>query len=349
MTYEQWKENYIDNIELKNMAKDDTIKTKQEKITELQDILVDMNEARRKHWNLMLTSKEDIIKFPQMKEMSFSVDLQSLDKRVIDSIVNNYKDLGNEYYTTLNHIGVFDQQDLLTRPNSGGYAFTKAKTLTGEIHFNQKILDDFDDYIETMRRCSEYGHIPKSINPENYKYYVSTHEFAHSIYNSNMLEKNLIGMNETIYKNFQKELKVMFEDYKIKINNIDINIKELNTKFVLNTENFTTEDSKTLKKLKTEREEIFVSSYAIRDNLEDEFMAECFSEAKLSKNPSKTSKDVLKLIDKYFKRQVLKMTSIPQCLMKCKYFENNLEFCEKYKQIAKEISNGKKECKEYKK
>jgi len=31
-------------------------------------------------------------------------------------------------------------------------------------------------------------------------------------------------------------------------------------------------------------------------------MAECFAEAKLSSNPSKTALEVLKLIDKYFKR-----------------------------------------------
>lgn len=299
-TYEQWKEKYVTKSK-----ESDTIKHNKlynEKVKELQDILVDMNEVRRKHWNLTLTSKEDITRFPQLKEMSFSVDLQGIDEKVIDSIIDNYKMLGNEYYTTLNHIGIFDQQDLLTRPNSGGYAFTKTKTLTGEIHFNQKILDNFEDYVETMKRCSEFGHIPKNIDPKNYKYYVSTHEFAHSIYNLNMHDKNLIGMNEAIYKNFQKELKVMFEDYKIKIKDIDINIKELNTKFVLDTEKFTTEDSRTLKRLKEEREEIFVSNYAIRDNLEDEFMAECFSEAKLSKNPSKTSKEVLKLIDKYFKR-----------------------------------------------
>lgn len=43
------------------------------------------------------------------------------------------------------------------------------------------------------------------------------------------------------------------------------------------------------------------------------------------------------------------MTSIPQCLMKCKYFKDNLEFCEKYKKISKEVASGTKICKEYEK
>lgn len=299
------KNNIIPNKNVTNSNKNAKINIKNtynNKIEELQDVLLDMNEARRKHWNLTLTSKEDIINFPQLKDMSFSVDLQNVDRKIIDAIICDYKKLGNEYYTTLTHIGIFDDKDLVIRPNSGGYAFTKVKTLTGEIHFNQKILSDFDDYIETMRNCSKFGHIPKNINPENYKFYVSTHEFAHTIYNSSMLEKNLIGMDNKIYKNFEKELSEKFKEYKAKINNINEEIEELNKKFVLDTKNYTAENKKRLKELKRRKDEIFVSNYAIRDDLEDEFMAECFSEAKLSSKPSKTSIEVLELIDKYFKR-----------------------------------------------
>ena len=277
-------------------------KSREEKIRELQDILVDMNEARRKHWNLNLTSKEDLSKFPQLKEMAFSVDLEGVDEKVIDAIIDNYRNLGSEYYTTLNHIGIFDDTDLVVRPKAGGYAFTKPKTLTGEIHLNQKLLSNFDDYVETMKYCSEIMHIPPNIEPKNYKYYVSTHEFAHTIYNNGMLEKNLIDMDTNIYKEFQKELKEKFITYKKNISNINDKIKKLNDKFIFDTSNYTEQDAKMLKDLLKQKKEIFVSNYAIRDDSEDEFMAECFSEAKLSQKPSKTSKEVLELINKYFKR-----------------------------------------------
>lgn len=302
MKYDDWYKKYVQNqSNLQNEAKNAKIKTHSEKIQELQNILMDMNEARRIHWDLSLTSKEEMLN-SSFKDLAYSIDLEGIDEKVIDTIIENYKQLGNEYYTTLNHIGIFDDEYLLAKPNSGGYEFTGVKTLTGEIHFNQTMLDDFDDYVETMKNCSEFGHISKSINPENYKYYVPTHEFAHSIFNSGMVGKNLIGMDENIYKNFGKELEKMFEQYKTRINEIDSQLKALNSKFVLNTENFTSEDSAKLKALKKEQQEIFVSNYAIRDNLKDEFMAECFAEAKLSSNPSKTALEVLKLIDKYFKR-----------------------------------------------
>lgn len=302
MKYDDWYKKYVQNqSNLQNEAKNAKIKTHSEKIQELQNILMDMNEARRIHWDLSLTSKEEMLN-SSFKDLAYSIDLEGIDEKVIDTIIENYKQLGDEYYTTLNHIGIFDDEYLLAKPNSGGYEFTGIKTLTGEIHFNQTILDDFDDYVETMKNCSEFGHISKSINPENYKYYVPTHEFAHSIFNSGMVGKNLIGMDENIYKNFGKELEKMFEQYKTRINEIDSQLKALNSKFVLNTENFTSEDSAKLKALKKEQQEIFVSNYAIRDNLKDEFMAECFAEAKLSSNPSKTALEVLKLIDKYFKR-----------------------------------------------
>lgn len=302
MKYDDWYKKYVQNqSNLQNEAKNAKIKTHSEKIQELQNILMDMNEARRIHWDLSLTSKEEMLN-SSFKDLAYSIDLEGIDEKVIDTIIENYKQLGDEYYTTLNHIGIFDDEYLLAKPNSGGYEFTGVKTLTGEIHFNQTMLDDFDDYVETMKNCSEFGHISKSINPENYKYYVPTHEFAHSIFNSGMVGKNLIGMDENIYKNFGKELEKMFEQYKTRINEIDSQLKALNSKFILNTENFTSEDSAKLKALKKEQQEIFVSNYAIRDNLKDEFMAECFAEAKLSSNPSKTALEVLKLIDKYFKR-----------------------------------------------
>lgn len=302
MKYDDWYKKYVQNqSNLQNEAKNAKIKTHSEKIQELQNILMDMNEARRIHWDLSLTSKEEMLN-SSFKDLAYSIDLEGIDEKVIDTIIENYKQLGDEYYTTLNHIGIFDDEYLLAKPNSGGYEFTGVKTLTGEIHFNQTMLDDFDDYVETMKNCSEFGHISKSINPENYKYYVPTHEFAHSIFNSGMVGKNLIGMDENIYKNFGKELEKMFEQYKTRINEIDSQLKALNSKFVLNTENFTSEDSAKLKALKKEQQEIFVSNYAIRDNLKDEFMAECFAEVKLSSNPSKTALEVLKLIDKYFKR-----------------------------------------------
>lgn len=300
--YKEWYQNNVKaETNLKNVSKNDKIKTHSEKVQELQNILMDMNEARRKHWNLNLTSKEELEK-SSFKNLAYSVDLKGIDEKVIDAIIENYKKLGDEYYTTLNHIGIFDDDYLKAKPTAGGYEFTGVKTLTGEIHFNQTLLNDFEDYVETMKNCSEYGHISKNINPENYKYYVSTHEFAHSIFNSEMIGKNLIGMDENIYKNFGKELEKKFEQYKTRINELDSKLKKLNNKFVLDTENFTSEDSAMLKALKKEQQEIFISNYAVRDNLKDEFMAECFADAKLSNNPSKTSLDVMKLIDKYFKR-----------------------------------------------
>ena len=302
LKYKDWYNKYVvDAKELKNEIKNAKIKTYPEKVQELQNILIDMNEARRTHWNLNLTPKEEMMK-SSFKDLAFSVDLDDIDEKVVDSIIENYKQLGDEYYTTLNHIGIFDDEYLLAKPTSGGYEFTGVKTLTGEIHFNQTLMNNYDDYVETMKNCSEFGHISKNINPENYQYYVPTHEFAHSIFNSEMVGKNLIGMDETIYKNFGKELEKKFEQYKTRINELDSKMKELNNKFIFNTENFTSEDSAMLKTLKKEKQEIFVSNYAIRDNLKDEFMAECFADAKLSDNPSKTSLDVMELIDKYFKR-----------------------------------------------
>ena len=302
LKYNDWYNQYVkEEANLKNEPKDVKMNTNSEKTKKLQNILMDMNEARRKHWNLNLASKEEM-ENSSFKDLAFSVDLKNIDDKVIDAIIENYKKLGDEYYTTLNHIGVYDDEYLKLKPTSAGYEFTGVKTLTGEIHFNQTLMDDFESYVGTIENASKIGHIPKNINPKNYKYYVSTHEFAHSIFNSEMVGNNLIGMDNKIYKDFAKELEQKFNQYKTRINEINTKINDLNKKFVLDTEHYTEEDKKMLKTLKKEKQEIFVSNYAIKDDLKDEFMAECFSDVKLSDNPSKTSLEVIKLIDKYFKR-----------------------------------------------
>jgi len=266
----------------------------------MQNIMIDINESRANKWNLNLIRKKDLDS--KLKELSFSVDFKGIDDKIVDTIIENYDKLGKKYYSTLNHIGVFDADDLITRPTAGGYTIVHSRTLTGEIYFNQNDMKKYDSFVELMKNASSTGHIPKTIDEKNLKYYVSTHEFAHSIFTEAMLEKNLIGMDTSIYKNFDKELETLYNNYKTKISSLDNEIKELNTKFVLDTENFSKEDSIKLKNLKSEYDNTFVSKYAIRDGLKEEFMAECFAQANLSSNPSKTSMDVLKIIDKYFRK-----------------------------------------------
>lgn len=295
--YNEWIRQYETN----NTVETNTLKGREEKAKALQDILMDINENRRVAFGLNLATKEELINSP-FKDITFSVDIENMDDRFIDSLIDNYKELGNEYYSSLSHIGTFSKEDMLTRPNSLGYSFTNGTTLTGEIHFNQKSMKDFDNYIDIIENCSKIKHISPNINPKNYKYYASTHEFAHTIYHESMLNKNLIGMDTKIYKNFDKELEIMYNNYKTKIDSLNKQIKELNTKFVLDTENYTKADGELLKALKKEYDETFVSNYAVRDNEKLEFMAECFAEAKLSDKPSKTSLDMLSVIDKYFKR-----------------------------------------------
>lgn len=296
----KYKSDLESQEQLKNESKNDTIKTYEEKVIELQNILANINETRRINFGLNLSKKQDIIN-TSFFNFAYSVDLKKIDNKIIDVIIQDYKNLSNEYYSTLNRIGVFSEEELYISPKAGGITRVLPKTLSGEIHFNQKIMDDLDYLDKVVEHNIKIKHFA-NVNSENYKSYISTHEFAHSIFNSDMLNKNLIGMDSKVYKNFSVELEDMFKEYKNKINEIDARIKELNNKFLFNTEKYTSEDRDLLKKLKQEYNEIFVSNYAIRDNLSDEFMAECFTEAKLSKNPSKTSRKVLELIDKYFKR-----------------------------------------------
>ena len=294
ISYKDWinKQNNDTSKDLKNNENSNTIK-------DIQNTLLNIYGDRRSHYQLNLMPKED---FDENDINNiFNVNVKGIDNTIISDIATNLKRLGNNYYSTLTNIELADNNYIKYKPNVNAYVTTQSKVLQSTLSLNPKKLNKYREHIELIKGASENGYLPK-INPENYKYYVSTHEFAHTIFNNTMLGTNYINMDKNIYSDFDKELTVLFENYKKKIDTLKIQKKKLNTKLVIDTNNFTKEDSDLLKNINQEYKNTFVSDYATRDNLKDEFMAECFAEARLSDNPSSTAIEVDKLINKYFKK-----------------------------------------------
>ena len=294
ISYKDWinKQNNDTSKDLKNNENSNTIK-------DIQNTLLNIYGDRRSHYQLNLMPKED---FDENDINNiFNVNVKGIDNTIISDIATNLKRLGNNYYSTLTNIELADNNYIKYKPNVNAYVTTQSKVLQSTLSLNPKKLNKYREHIELIKGASENGYLPK-INPENYKYYVSTHEFAHTIFNNTMLGTNYINMDKNIYSDFDKELTVLFENYKKKIDTLKIQKKKLNTKLVIDTDNFTKEDSDLLKNINQEYKNTFVSDYATRDNLKDEFMAECFAEARLSDNPSSTAIEVDKLINKYFKK-----------------------------------------------
>lgn len=114
---------------------------------------------------------------------------------------------------------------------------------------------------------------------ENNDLMATYHEFAHSFSQSRE------GMDDE----FWKEIKKVRTQYRKGLKEIE------KAEIVDHSISFT--------EATAARKKIFISDYANSDI--DEFLAEAFAQAKLSANPSPYAKDVLKIVDKHFKKNTL--------------------------------------------
>lgn len=132
---------------------------------------------------------------------------------------------------------------------------------------NVKHFIEPNNYERMIEKQKKWGDKPYNVNVDAKNANVSTltHEFGHS-FGDYQQRKLSPEKNE-----FWKEMRNIYKDYK--------------------------------KEIETGKFDNFISQYA--GTKIDEFMAEAFTEAKLSSNPSKYSIKVLDTIDKHFKRDII--------------------------------------------
>jgi hypothetical protein len=161
--------------------------------------------------------------------------------------------------------------------NNNGFVVTSVSGKITKINFghltdkNSRVADRLviskDNFAGNFAQKSKVDLINREIS-------TLTHEFAHVI----SVENEFIFKNYPEMESFWKEIKSAKRAYSREINSLSAGPK------------------KDLNRLK----DVFLGDYAKTNN--NEFMAEAFTEYKLSSNPSKYAIQVGKIIDKYFKR-----------------------------------------------
>lgn len=178
---------------------------------------------------------------------------------------------------------------------SVGYEKTSTKTLGGcasndydmSLLIFQNEMINRDSYIQKYTKSSKSGFNAK-VDDENIDRAVIYHEFAHSLTNSDNKYRKDIG----------KDLEKVYNEYKKQIFTLKKERDNATAKaFISNSQ----EDWEFAFSKESEYNKIFVSDYAYRNW--EEFSSECFSNGKLSSNPSPYSKEVVNIIDKYYKRR----------------------------------------------
>ena len=141
---------------------------------------------------------------------------------------------------------------------------------------------------------SDVNHTFKvTVDEENIDIYTSTHEFAHSIYSfPNKFKGKTTQVRNIDFENEIKEIKTNYS----KEMSYYRSVKKEATFY-----GDSGKDSPEWREADFDEKSTIISDYAMTNN--DEFIAEAFTDAKLSSRPSPYSLEVLEAINKYFKRK----------------------------------------------
>ena len=220
-------------------------------------------------------------------------DFTGMDERLAIPTSEQLSKLMQEYETMLTRVSV-GKVDIKTSPAGTDIAMN---TQQANMTFNKSIVKNYDDFINRMKKAVERGQFP-NIPKSQYEKYVVTHEFTHTLLDIDGSLKNYVNAETKHIAKARKEIKNIRTEYNEYIRDLTARQKKAELEAITSFDEKAWEE---VAKLTEELKENRISKYA--DTNEDEFMAEAFADAKLSKNPSPYSIKVLNVIDKYFKKK----------------------------------------------
>mgnify|MGYP002514879159 CR=1 FL=1 len=216
-----------------------------------------------------------------------------MDKNLAMATAEQFDNLTKEYDTVCEKI-IVGSLDAITAPAGTKYYYNSQ---SAEIILNKSIVKDKNGFYERMEKAIERGQFPK-ITKGKYDKYVITHEFAHTLMDFGSPLSNYINVDVSNIRKARKEIVKIHENYFDEWRSLEIEYRKAEKKAI---ETFDDLDWKEAQKAEERLNEMKISKYA--DYSIEEFFAEAFADAKLGSNPSKYSIEVLKVIDKYFKKK----------------------------------------------
>lgn len=286
MTYKQWQEIY-------RTEQGTTRKNERQKRPDLDPVASANRSATDAIRNIYEYRKNDLgINYMPFDEKYNHASFNGMDEQLAASAAQQFSDLVKEYNTTCTSINV-ERMEAFGVPAS---TLPNWNVQNSTITFNKAIVKDGDSFRERMRKAVEKGQFP-DMAEEDYDKYVITHEFAHTLMDFDSSLKNYVGADTTNIKKARKEIRDIREKYMEEINELSKLKREAELKVLISSDEKAWE---TAKDLSEKISRIKISKYA--DSNVDEFMAEAFTDAKIGRSPSSYSKEVEKVLDRYFKR-----------------------------------------------
>lgn len=284
-------------------AKKNKHKEKQLTVKEQKEMTSDMNELHDKGFivinkqteeNLNKNTAEYFKKFHSNDEISkingvqMQENLSNMEKNWCNEQLKYLSDLTDEYYSNIISIGY----KKTTENTLGGLASNNYDMSV--LMFQNEMIDKqsyFNKYINSSKvKYNKNGfktNFNAIVDDNNIEKAVIYHEFAHSLTNSDNKYRREIG----------KELQKVYNDYVNELDDLETKIKVNKNKILFGKIELFDETLKTQER----RDNMYISEYAYRNW--EEFASECFANGKLNSNPSPYSLEIIKIIDKYYRRK----------------------------------------------
>lgn len=207
--------------------------------------------------------------------------------------------LMNEYDTPLQRIRTMTKNEFLGKQSSFAFVTHDYTVDSAEFVINPVKCKDIGEMSERIKELSKRGYCVK-IPDEVAGKYVATHEFAHTMINLEQPLKNStnwLGADYGKIKKARKEITGVYEKYMAEVEVLTKKHKDAG--FVAITE-ASEETWKKASEAKEALNAVKLSDYSLESA--DEFMAEAFANEKLGVASNPYSREVLDILDKYFKR-----------------------------------------------
>ena len=318
-TYEKWKKSFVDGeskdnltpiTSEKQLAKiiDNIPKPKEKNIesinNEATDTLLKSYDDRRKHFNLNMTSAEDLRTMGGMNPVT--VDYKGVSLETAQAFDDTIQKLQEEYYSGFTKIEVGDKKEFF---GANIFATTRHNNAVGQktLILNPHKTSDYNKMTERIKELSDKGYAVKIANGLEGQY-VATHEFAHSLIDLSGDYKNYVGMDVKQMKGIKKELDSVFKSYKSEVNALESVYKEKEFAFLNGSlsSDISIDELSAMQKEAVEAKQaldaVKISKYSLENA--DEFMAEAFTQSKIGISQSKYSEKVMKILDENFKKDV---------------------------------------------
>ena len=206
--------------------------------------------------------------------------------------------LSNEYDTPLQKIRTMTKNEYAFKNSSFAFVSHDYTVDSAELVINPAKCQNLDELTDRIKDLSKRGYCVK-ISDEVAGKYIATHEFAHTLINLEQPLKNStnwLGADYGKIKKARKEIASVYEEYMAEVKALTAAKKKAEFMAITDISEANWENAaKAIEALNT----VKLSEYSLESA--DEFLAEAFANEKIGTTSNKYSRQVVGILDKYFK------------------------------------------------